>query len=121
MDVFRATLAFLERHKVPLAYFYILTPHKGTPPDERMKRESRIIGEKQIGRTPGMICHIKPTCCSPEELERNVQTMYEEFYSLPSMLTRLPPPVTRANIASWILNFSQRRMRGVDRHAQNFE
>jgi tRNA A37 methylthiotransferase MiaB len=42
-DVFEATLAFLKEHKVPAAYFNILTPDKGTPLYDRMKEENRII------------------------------------------------------------------------------
>lgn len=120
-DVFQATLTFLERHKVPVAYFYILSPHKGTPLYERMKGENRILDEKHMRRAPGIICDIKPLYCSPDELEENVQNMYDTFYSFPSMLRRLPLPVTKANIASWILNFSQRRMSRGDRTLKNFD
>ena len=86
-----------------------------------MKGEDRILDEKHMRRTPGNICNIKPLYCSPQELEENVQGMYDEFYSFPSMLRRLPLPVTKANIASWILNFSQRRMSRADRTLQNFD
>jgi radical SAM superfamily enzyme YgiQ (UPF0313 family) len=120
-DVFRSTLTFLERHKVPVAYFYILSPHKGTPLYERMKQEGRIIDEIHMRRVPGNVCDIKPLYCSPQELEDNVQNLYDEFYALPSMLRRLPLPVTKSNIASWILNISQRRMCRMDRTLQNFD
>ena len=121
MDVFPATLEFLERHRVPVAYFYILSPHRGTPLYERMRQEGRILDEKHMRRTPGNVCDIKPLYCSPEELEENVQNMYDQFYSLPSMFRRLPAPATKSNIASWILNVSQRRMRRSDRVLQNFD
>ena len=104
-----------------MAYFYILTPHKGTPLYDRMRGENRILDEKHMRRTPGIVCEIKPSYCSPEEMEQNVQNMYEQFYSLPSMLRRLPPPVTKCNIASWIINVSQRRMRRSERLLQNFD
>ena len=119
--VFHSTMAFLEKYKVPVAYFYILSPHKGTPLYDRMRQEGRILDERHMRRTPGNVCNIKPFYCSPEELEENVQNMYDQFYSLPSMLRRLPPPVTKCNIASWILNVSQRRMRRSDRVLQNFD
>jgi len=117
--IFDQTLEFLRRHKVPVAYFYILAPHKGTAFYDRMKRDGRIIDEKLMRRTPGMVCYIRPKYCSPRQLERSVQRMYERFYTLPSMLRRLPPPITKAHIASWVLNFSQRRMR--NRLRQNFD
>jgi radical SAM superfamily enzyme YgiQ (UPF0313 family) len=119
--VFPATLQFLERHKVPVAYFYILSPHKGTPLYERMKQEGRLINPEEIRRNPGNICDIKPSYTSPEELERSVQRLYDEFYAIPSMVRRLPMPLTKANIASWFLNFSQRRMRHAEQHAQQHE
>jgi len=120
-DVFQATLEFLERHRVPVAFFYILSPHRGTPLYERMRQEGRIIDEKHMRRTPGNVCDIKPLYCSPEELEENVQNLYDHFYSLPSMFRRLPLPVTKSNIASWILNISQRRMRRSERTLKNFD
>jgi len=39
-----------------------------------------------------------------------VQWMYRRFYRMRSMLSRLPLPVTQANIASWVVNMSERRM-----------
>ena len=93
-----------------MAYFNILKPEKGTPLFDRMLAENRILDAGEIGRWPGQVCCIKPTSCSPGELEREVGEMYREFYSLRSMVTRLPAPWTRANIASWAVNFSQRRM-----------
>lgn len=109
-EVFRSTLDFLHEEKVPVAYFNILTPEKGTMFYERMKTEDRILKTEEIGRWPGHICHIKPKYCTAEEIVSNVQGMYREFYSWKSMFKRLPLPVTQANIASWVVNLSQRRM-----------
>jgi len=39
-----------------------------------------------------------------------VREISESFYSYASMLSRLPLPVTMANIASWIVNFDQRNV-----------
>jgi hypothetical protein len=80
-----------------------------------MKADGRILDEKQVYRTLGNTCEIKPSYCTPKELEENVQSMYDRFYSLPSMLQRLPLPVTKSHVASWLLNFQQRRMRRSDR------
>jgi radical SAM superfamily enzyme YgiQ (UPF0313 family) len=107
-DVFEATLAFLKEHKVPAAYFNILTPDKGTPLYDRMKEENRIIDIGDMGRWPGDKCYIKPKNFTPETLEKRVHEMYVRFYSFRSMLERLPLPTTMANIASWIVNFEQR-------------
>jgi radical SAM superfamily enzyme YgiQ (UPF0313 family) len=109
-DVFRSTLNFLVEEKVPVAYFNILTPEKGTMFYERMKSEDRILKLEEIGRWPGHTCHLKPKYCTAEEIVKNVQDMYREFYSWKSMVKRLPLPVTQANIASWVVNLSQRKM-----------
>lgn len=120
-DTFEATLAFLEQHKVPVAYFYTLSPHKGTPLYDRLRAEGRLIDETQLDRWPGSHCEIKPTYCSASELEERVRTMYDRFYSPWSMLRRLPLPVTKAHITSWIMNFSQRRMARWDRPVKNHD
>jgi hypothetical protein len=119
-DVFVSTLAFLRQNKVPVAYFNILTPHKGTPLYDRMKAENRIIDMDHIGRWPGIICYIQPKDYSPRELEEKVKKMYMDFYRYSSMLARLPLPFTKANIASWVVNFSQRKVTRAG-EAENFD
>jgi radical SAM superfamily enzyme YgiQ (UPF0313 family) len=121
VEVFGSTLEFLKEEKVPVAYFNILTPHKGTPLYDRMKTENRIIDIDEIGRWPGIICYIKPKFCSPQELEQHVKKICREFYRYPSMFSRLPPPVTRRNIASWILNLSERKLSRPDATLENFD
>ena len=109
-EVFPNTLRFLEEEKVPVAYFNLLTPEKGTSFYERMRQQNRIIDEHEIGRWPGQPCHIRPLYCTPRELQEDVQGIHRKFYSLPSMVRRLPLPVKTPAIASWMLNLSQRRV-----------
>jgi radical SAM superfamily enzyme YgiQ (UPF0313 family) len=122
-EVFRATWDFLHQEKVPVAYFNILCPEKGTMFYEKMKKEDRILRIEDIGRFPGEFCHLKPKHFSAEEMEKNVQDMYVNFYSWKSMLRRLPMPVTQGNIASWIVNMSQRQLaqRSQGNHNNNFD
>ncbi|MEK7676408.1 MAG: radical SAM protein [Verrucomicrobiota bacterium] len=120
-SVFRATLAFLQEHKVPVAYFNILTPVKGTPLYDRLDAAGRILNRHELDRWPGQICSIQPPYGTPASLENNVRDLYKDFYSLSSMLSRLPLPITQANIASWIINFSQRRMARSERVENNFD
>jgi radical SAM superfamily enzyme YgiQ (UPF0313 family) len=120
-DIFRSTLAFLQRNKVPVAYFNILTPHRGTPLYDRMKAENRIIDIQHIGRWPGIICYVQPKDYSPEELEEKVKKMYQDFYRYSSMLARLPLPFTKANIASWVVNLSQRKVSRAGDAMENFD
>jgi radical SAM superfamily enzyme YgiQ (UPF0313 family) len=109
-SVFANTLDFLTRHKVPTAYFNILMPDKGTVLYDRMKAENRLVRIEDMGRWPGDKCFIKPKNFTPEALEAGIRKMYVDFYRYPSMLSRLPLPVTMGNIASWVINFSQRKV-----------
>jgi hypothetical protein len=103
--------------------FNILCPEKGTMFFEKMKADDRILRLEDIGRFPGEFCHIKPKNFSAEEIEKNVQDMYLKFYSWKSMLKRLPPPVTQSNIASWVVNISQRKLaqRSQGENNNNFD
>jgi radical SAM superfamily enzyme YgiQ (UPF0313 family) len=120
-DVFDSTLTFLKNQKVPVAYFNILTPHKGTPLYDRMKADNRIIDIHHIGRWPGLICYFRPKHFLPAELEERVQETSRKFYTYSSMLQRLPLPVTQANIASWVVNLSQRKVARAGTAMENFD
>lgn len=120
VDVFRATLEFLREQKVPAAYFNILTPHKGTPFHDRMEKEGRILNAEDIGRWPGNFCHIAPAYCTPAELERHVASMNREFYSLPSIFSRLSMPLSWSHISSWIINAAQYRLAHNPNKADDF-
>lgn len=113
-EVFPNTLRFLEREKVPVAYFNLLTPQRGTSFYTRMRQQDRIIGEGEIGRWPGQPCHIKPLYCTPDELREDVQGIHRKFYSVPSIFKRLPMPLNTSAIASWVLNISQRKTARAD-------
>ncbi len=120
-DIIRASLDFLHEHKVPVAYFNILTPVKGTPFYDRLRDEGRLLDPEDIDRWPGQNCYIKPLAGSPQVLEDKVRELYRGFYSLPSMLSRLPLPLTRASMASWVINWSQRRMARAEGPQNNFD
>jgi radical SAM superfamily enzyme YgiQ (UPF0313 family) len=118
---FDATLKFLQEHKVPVAYFNILTPVKGTPLYDRLKAEGRITNLQDIDRWPGQLCYIQPPYGTAAKLEENVRKLYRDFYRLPSMFSRLPLPLTQASIASWVINLSQRRMARAEQTHNNFD
>lgn len=119
-DVFLNTFRFLEDEKVPVAYFNLLTPDKGTSFYDRMRQQNRIIDEAEIGRWPGQPCHIKPLYCTPQELQENILGIHKRFYSFRSMFRRLPMPINTSAIASWVLNFSQRGMAAHANEGHNF-
>jgi radical SAM superfamily enzyme YgiQ (UPF0313 family) len=119
-EVFPNTLRFLEEEKVPVAYFNLLTPDRGTSFYDRMRQQDRIIDEPEIGRWPGQPCHIKPLYCTPRELQEDVWGIHRRFYSFPSMVRRLPLPINTSAIASWVLNFSQCRVSTTSNKEHNF-
>jgi radical SAM superfamily enzyme YgiQ (UPF0313 family) len=119
-SAFSSTLGFLMDNKVPAAYFNILMPDKGTALYDRMVEENRLTNIEEMGRWPGDRCYIKPRNLTPETLEKGVKEMYTRFYSYSSMLSRLPLPVTMANIASLVINFSQRKV-GQDGSLETFD
>lgn len=108
--VFSATLDFLQKHKVPAAYFNVLAPLRGTPVYDQLKGEDRLIDEPNMDRWPGVFYHFRPLRMSGEELVDQVQKMQREFYSLRSMTRRLRFPRTQADLASWNVNLTQRKV-----------
>jgi radical SAM superfamily enzyme YgiQ (UPF0313 family) len=109
-DIFPATLAFLRQHKVPAAYFNVMVPLRGTPLYDRMKTEDRIIDEPNMERWAGVRCHYRPMRMSGEELVDQVKKLQRDFYSLRSMAARLRVPRTQADLASWSVNLTQRKV-----------
>ncbi len=121
LEDFDATLDFLIKNKVHVAFFNVFSPHKGTNIYDRYLKEGRLIDPYNMGRWPGIIAEIYPKNYSPQELEKNVLRLYREFYSWSSMLKRLPPPVTKAYIASWFMNIQERRLYKGNTHRANFD
>lgn len=109
-DVFPGTLRFLQEHKVPAAYFNVMVPLRGTPLYERMRAERRIIDEPNMERWPGVSCHFAPAQMSGAELVAGVRELQRRFYSLGSIIRRLRLPRTQADLASWNVNLTQRRV-----------
>jgi radical SAM superfamily enzyme YgiQ (UPF0313 family) len=106
---FDATLRFLEEQKVHAAFFNGLTPHRGTPLYDEYLAQGRILDTENLNRWPGISAGIRPKNFSPPDLEEGIRFMYRKFYSWPSMLRRLPLPVSKTSLASWVVNLSQRK------------
>ncbi len=107
---FRTTVEFLMRNKVHVAFFNVFTPHRGTRIYDRFVAEGKMRDLPNMGRWPGVIAEIHPKHFTAEDLERNILWMYWEFYSWASILRRLPAPRSKACMASWFMNLSQRKM-----------
>jgi len=121
IEDFVLTLDFLERNKVPVAFFNVFSPHRGTPVYEEYRSAGRLRDEANMGRWPGVIAEVHPANFSAEELERTVIDLYRRFYSFRSMFRRLPFPKSKAALTSWFMNLGQRKMMPNQNRRTNFD
>jgi len=91
-ELFKETLAFLDRVKAPMAFFNVATPRRGTPMWEQLQAEGRVHNP-EAERYLGMICNFFPRHMTPEECEGGVWKCFQQFYSFGSIFRRLlwPP------------------------------
>jgi radical SAM superfamily enzyme YgiQ (UPF0313 family) len=109
-DIFSTTLKFLQDNKVPAAYFNVMAPLRGTPIYDRMKQQGRLVDEPNMDRWNGVYCHFRPARMRGEELVAQVKDLQRRYYSWRYMLQRLRFPRTQADLASWNVNFTQRKV-----------
>jgi radical SAM superfamily enzyme YgiQ (UPF0313 family) len=121
LEDFQGTLDFLNKNKVHVAFFNVFSPHKGTKIYDRFVADGRLRDEENMGRWPGVIAEIHPEHFTAEQLEEGIREMYRGFYSWRSILRRLPVPKSKASIASWFMNISQRKMARQDASRTNFD
>jgi radical SAM superfamily enzyme YgiQ (UPF0313 family) len=87
-DTFRRTVDHLERMKVPIAQFFIMTPYPGTPSGDRIHREGKVFDfELAHLREPYVV--FQPDRLTPQELAEGWWWSVERFYSLRSILKRV--------------------------------
>jgi len=89
---------------------------------ERMRnRGIASLRLDEIGRLAGTnLPHQNQNTVSPEEIVKNVQGMYREFYSWKShVLSDWSPPFTQANIASWVVQLLNKRKMGASSRTRN--
>lgn len=85
---FRRTVDYLERLKVPIAQFFILTPYPGTPSGDRIHRSGKVFdAELSHLREPYVV--FRPEQLTPEELADGWWWSVERFYSLRSIFKRV--------------------------------
>lgn len=121
LEDFGTTLEWIRKNKVHVAFFNVFSPHKGTRIYDRFVAEGRMRDLANLGRWPGVIAEIHPKNFTAQELERNILLMYRVFYSWPSIFYRLPFPWSKASMASWFMNFSQRKIYFSDNSRTNFD
>ncbi len=111
LEVMSTTLEFVQKYKVPAAYFNLLAPLRGTPLHDRMKADGAILDEPNLERWAGVHCHFHPKLMTQEQLMDGIKQMQREMYSWGSMFRRLRfPPLSLADFASWNINLTQRRV-----------
>jgi anti-anti-sigma regulatory factor len=106
--VFPTTVEFLERNKVELTLFNILTPLPRTRLYARLEEEERII-DRDWSHYDGRHVVFRPKRMSPETLRDGFFWAFHRLYSWRSMLTRLPGSKART-IPLYYMNLAYRRI-----------
>lgn len=78
---------FIEKNKVVVPRFYILTPIPGTVLYEQMKKENRICNENIYSYNGTEAVHI-PLNMSPKELTEAYWHLYNKVFSIKSIIKR---------------------------------
>lgn len=87
-DTFKRTVEYLEKLKVPIAQFFILTPYPGTPTGDAIRRQSRVFDTSLSHlREPYVV--YEPEQLTPHELREGWWSAVKDFYSLKSIATRI--------------------------------
>jgi len=91
-ESFDATYEFLMELKIPIAYFFILTPAPNTMLFERFTREGRLF-DQDWSKYGGDTTIFHPTDMTPEVLDRRFWELLRKFYAPKSIIRRLfwPP------------------------------
>lgn len=108
-DVFERTYRFLVDLRIPLAYFFILTPAPGTALFDRLVKEERLF-HTDWSRYGGDEVVFRPAKMSPRQLEEGFWRLYRRFYSLAGIARRLWPPRNwgMRMLAQWKYNLRHR-------------
>ncbi len=101
-SVFESTVEFLIKCRVELAYINIATPLPGTVLFERQKAEGRIF-DWDWSHYDGKHVVFTPKRMTPEVLQEGFYWANRQFFSLPSILTRLSSTRQRL-IPRWVMN-----------------
>ncbi len=88
-DVFAATLDWLEKNRIETLTSHILTPYPGTTLYRRMEESGRIT-DHNLSKYNTAHVVFKPQGMTAEELYNGYLWMYREFYSLRSIIRRMP-------------------------------
>ncbi|MDH7500236.1 MAG: radical SAM protein [candidate division NC10 bacterium] len=107
-SVFPTTVEFLEKNRIELTLFNILTPLPGTRLYARLEEEGRII-DRDWSHYDGRHVVFRPQRMAAETLRDGFFWAFHRLYSWRSMLTRLPRSRAR-KIPLYYVNFAYRRI-----------
>lgn len=85
--VFDRTIKFVDRNKIHVPLFWVLTPYPGTKLYRRLKKENRIL-DFNWGNYDSRHVVFKPNKMSPEKLHEGFMLAYKEIVSLSSIINR---------------------------------
>ncbi|MFQ5586376.1 MAG: B12-binding domain-containing radical SAM protein [Thermodesulfobacteriota bacterium] len=105
--VFDRTLEFINRAKIDVCYFSILTPYPGTGLHQRLKSEGRIFDFDWSNYTTSNVVY-QPKKMSPQKLFDGYYYALKNAYSYPSIFRRLWGVKTKKNFF-WPMNFGFRQ------------
>lgn len=87
LESIRQTAEFVKKTRISVPRFYILTPIPGTEYWEEMKAQDRIYNTDMYSYNACEAVHI-PRNMTPQELTKAYWELYNEVYSIPSILRR---------------------------------
>ena len=100
---FERTVEYLEKLKVPIAQFFILTPYPGTVQGDKIWNSDLVFDERLSHlREPYVV--YRPEQLTPEELRSGWWRALENFYSLSSIARRV---VLRRRPVNLAINLGQ--------------
>jgi radical SAM superfamily enzyme YgiQ (UPF0313 family) len=87
-ETFARTVDYLERLKVPIGQFFILTPYPGTPTGDEIWDAGKVFDTRLSHlREPYVV--FQPQRLTPQELRDGWWSVLEDFYSLRSIFKRV--------------------------------
>jgi radical SAM superfamily enzyme YgiQ (UPF0313 family) len=102
VDIFESTLHFAQKMRLESAQFAWPVPYPGTAFSESMDKAGRIVTKDWSQYWGDTIC-LEPKKMSRETLQQKRAWVQREFYSLPSILSRLGVR-RRFLVPLWALN-----------------
>ena len=87
LESIRMTKDFIERNKISVPRFYILTPFPGTRFFDQIKEEGRLVNN-DIYSYDGTSAVYRPKNMTPDELTQAYWELYSELFTIKSIIKR---------------------------------